>query len=47
MWKELVCSKGHKKIKAQIVDDEECEGHDYWVEIYCPTCHETIYSNAA
>ena len=47
MWKELKCSKGHKKIKAKVVDDEECEGHGHWIEIWCPTCYETIYYNGA
>ena len=38
----LICPKGHKRIVAQMVCEEE-----NWIEVLCATCWRTIWYNGA
>jgi hypothetical protein len=42
MSKKLECPKGHKKIVAEIVNEEEG-----WINVHCATCYHHLYYNGA
>ena len=43
--KELLCPKGHKKLKAYVSPDDY--GNFTWVHIICATCGRTLHYDGA
>jgi hypothetical protein len=43
--KKLVCPKGHKKLKASVMLDDDDQYT--WIYVECATCNETLFYNGA
>jgi len=43
--KQLVCPKGHKKLKASVLSDDNDQYT--WIHVECATCYRTLFYNGA
>lgn len=45
MITKIVCPKGHKKLKAELMPDDN---DTYtWIHVECATCNRTLFYNGA